>query len=457
MCLYLDDGIVCGRSREEVESAVSMITSDFLHAGITLSLEKCSLVPKTSACWLGFEIDLEERVVRIARERVSKAVRRLESLRSSRAPSLRERLQFIGTMNSMWFVLEHEPQLYTRAMSARIANAESSLDRHYPLNEDETLELDYWSERLSTGKFYRKMDESSFHPNVLISSDASNHGMGAVLHYQSFKESISSNLPPEAQSESSTFRELLAVEFALKSWKHIIRNSNLELRVDSQAAASILEKGSNNPDLHRITHRILEILAETRTSLAIRWVLRTDNFEADLASRLIDFDDWGIQPNIAALLQQRWGKPTIDMFATEYNTKAAVFVGRSRSGACNQIAIDALAPENYNLWQKGTLWLVPPPGLIHATMNVLRRMKGTAILGLPYWPSHRAFSALKALGGNWIKEVRDGILFPTGTKLFTKPTVPSEAFISEFSSFPFFFVLLDFSPNPIPPSPLRFL
>ncbi|KIH48996.1 hypothetical protein ANCDUO_20930, partial [Ancylostoma duodenale] len=235
ICLYLDDGVVCGRNKEEVESAISMITRDFEHAGI----------------------DLKERVVSISRERVFKAMRRLESSRSSRAPYVRERLRFLGTMNSV-VCFRAKSQLYTRAMNARVTNADSFLDPHYPLNEDETLELDYWTERLS----------------------------------ESSNDSVSGNPPEEAQFESSTYRELLAVKFALKSWRHKICDTNLKLRLDSQAAASILEKGSNNPALHWITPQILKLLGGTRTSLAIRWVPRTDNIEADLASRLIDFDDW---------------------------------------------------------------------------------------------------------------------------------------------------------------------
>ncbi|EYC42673.1 hypothetical protein Y032_0522g2898 [Ancylostoma ceylanicum] len=456
ICLYLDDGVVCGESAEEVKRAVQVICQDFVEAGVTLSYEKCSLIPQSRGTWLGFVIDLEKRELRFTEERMNKAVRRLQSMRCSKSPSLRERLRLIGTLNSMWFILESEPQLYTRALNDAILSAEIPLDHHIPLNPDEDQELQYWEERFSAGGFVKKFDTKEYHPSFVIFSDASNMGLGTVLYTATHREEASSNIPPEYISESSTLRELLAVKYALEVWKETIKNTDGELRIDNKNVATILEKGSSNPRLHSLVHQVLSFLYKHNINLHPKWIPRALNEEADFASRLIDYDDWGIQHNVSHMLQSRWGTIQLDMFATASNAKTEFFVGRSRSPAANQIAVDALAPENFQLWRDRFLWLVPPPALIHATVSRLQSAKGRAILGMPYWPSHRSFSALKQLGGAWITEVRDCVLFPTGSKILTKPSVPAVAFPSEFLSFPFLFVLLDFSHQHRPGKPLEF-
>ncbi|EYC45670.1 hypothetical protein Y032_0420g1140 [Ancylostoma ceylanicum] len=348
-----------------------------------------------------------------------------------------------------------EAQLYTRALSAKCATESTPLDWHFSLDEDENFELEYWQERLN-GEFSKRFDERTPNPTFLLLTDASSLGLGAVLYGKDKKETIFTNIPQEHRLKSSTYRELLAVEFAVNTWQETLTGYEIELRLDNQSAVIILRKGSSDPALHNLAHRILEVIKQRSIELIVRWIPRKENWEADLASRTLDFDDWAILPNIANLLQNRWGKAQVDMFASEENAQTYWFVGRSRTPSHRQIGTDALSSESRHIWNAGTLWLVPPPSLIHAAVHTLKITKGNGILGMPYWPSHRSFSAVKRLGGEWIEAVKDGVLFPTGTKIFSPPSIPATAFPSQFSSFPFLFIFLDFSPNPRPKRNLSF-
>ncbi|RCN33093.1 reverse transcriptase [Ancylostoma caninum] len=423
MCLYLDDGLVCGKSGHEVSRAIEVIKEDLNRAGVTLALDKCYLEPSPVGQWLGFEIDLRAKKSSVSKDRVRKAVRQLEGLRSLRCPSLRERCRCMGTINSMWLVIGQESMLHLRAINNKIIHANAPLDWHVRKDEDEEHEIEYWINRMK-------------------------EGLGAVIAMGEFRDSTAANIPPSMQGESSAFREMLAAKLAIQTWQHLLRNKKAELRTDNQSVATILDKGSSKPALHRICYEILHILSRNKIRLAVKWVPREHNLEADLANRRLDFDDWGINHMVANALQARWGAPLLDLFATPHNKKAPLFIGKEWSGDDNQIARDALAPDNIPLWTRGLLWIVPPPNMIHAVLHRLEQAKGRGIVGMPYWPSHNAFSALKELGRNWIYQVRDGVLFPTGTKLFTLPSIPAQAFRSEFASFPFLFALVDFSDNP---------
>uniref|UniRef100_A0A0N4YLD3 Reverse transcriptase domain-containing protein n=1 Tax=Nippostrongylus brasiliensis TaxID=27835 RepID=A0A0N4YLD3_NIPBR len=233
ICLYPDDGLIGSESEQDQLRAVKLVCEDLKQAGVTLALEKSQLHPQSTGVWLGFGIELLKRQVSVASDRIGKAVRWLHSMRCSKAPTLRERLKFVGTVNSMCF-----------------EGHGRTLDRHVPLSECEQFELEFWDSPFEEGK--------DIIPSVVIASDASDRGLGAVLHTKQDHLRISTNIPPTL--------ELLAVLFALKTWKLALSARCVELKVDNQATASI-----------------------------VRWLPRSENWEADLVSRILDYDDWGIQ------------------------------------------------------------------------------------------------------------------------------------------------------------------
>ena len=49
---------------------------------------------------------------------------------------------------------------------------------------------------------------------------------------------------------------------------------------------------------------------------------------ADCLSRYSDCDDWGIDESVFKILDQLWGRHTVDRFATEYNTKCKRFISK---------------------------------------------------------------------------------------------------------------------------------
>lgn len=84
------------------------------------------------------------------------------------------------------------------------------------------------------------------------------------------------------------------------------------------------------PLLHNISHQILNSLRNYEITPIVKWIPRRENVEADLASGLIDYDDWGIQQSVANAVQNRWGLAEIDMFAPHNNAKTEHFVGKCR-------------------------------------------------------------------------------------------------------------------------------
>ncbi|EYC09841.1 hypothetical protein Y032_0058g2849 [Ancylostoma ceylanicum] len=456
VAIYIDDGIVFDCCRQSCSRASSIVKEDLTAAGWHFAKEKCTWTPSRTATWLGFYIDLLKMSFSLSPERLTRAKQKLENFRYRYKPSLHDRLRWSGTLASIHLLMSDSDTRMTRAVSREIAAAQSQdwpLHRKWDVTKEELGELDYWKNRL-----HLNPQKSLFPPmefknwDKIINVDASAHSVGAVLLdrkgsslARTFRE-----LPSDLVDQSSTARELFAIKFGLETFADHVQSGVL-LNTDNQAAAIICKKGSLNLQLHQLAQNIWDIQNAYNYPLLVAWIPRENNVEADEASRLMDFDDWRISDSIFESITNRWGTPSIDMFANDRNTKSDIFFSSSYCPGTS--GIDAF--EHTSAWKHGLLWLVPPVSLVGKTIRWAFHAKAFGILGCPLWTSQPYFPILKPGGTNWAHFVKDGILFPMGTKLL-KDEALAGAFGSKFSKSPFIFLLVDFRDQPYQRKTLHF-
>ncbi|KAK6046571.1 hypothetical protein COOONC_15923 [Cooperia oncophora] len=120
--------------------------------------------------------------------------------------------------------------------------------------------------------------------------------------------------------------------------------------------------------------------------------------------------------------------------------------------------IEDLQKQAEGIWELETwypLWLVPPPSLVAKSLSWARHHQSLGILGCPYWPSQAYFLILKPDGQRWANFVRNGVLFPVGSRLF-EPCPNSKVLNSEFPKVRFLFLLIDFREAKLPRRELNF-
>ena len=153
--------------------------------------------------------------------------------------------------------------------------------------------------------------------------------------------------------QSSTWRALKSVSFALRCFAPILHNSSVKLYTDNKAEAFITDSGSNKPHLNAIAKEILCLSSAHGISLSVEWIPRTLNQKADYYSKIVDFDDWCASNAYFRELDSRWCPFTIDYFASYANTKLARFYSHFYS--VNTLGVDALSQS----WEDETLLVGP--------------------------------------------------------------------------------------------------
>lgn len=88
---------------------------------------------------------------------------------------------------------------------------------------------------------------------------------------------------------------------------------------------SIVNKGSKVPELNSILLEIFQKCMLNGITIDVNWIPRDFNNVADEIGKIIDYNDYTINDDIFAFLDEAWGPYTIDCFACHYNKKLALF------------------------------------------------------------------------------------------------------------------------------------
>lgn len=410
-----------------------------------LAEHKCNLVPSPTFTWLGYDFDLNKKSISVTMSRWAKAGLMFNQLLVSKSPSCRSRAQAIGCIVSMHSVLGHSGTRSLRSlMHGAVPPDNRSFHFHAPLATEEKLEVAEWAAKLEGEPPSESLIIYNFIPDIVMFTDASEKGLGAIAYIAEEKLTEYADIPSFAIGESSTMRELLAVELGVTSFANHLIMKNVTCKLDSQSAVQILIKGSVKPHLNNIAKRILKLLALSKATISFEWVPRAENVEADEASRILDIDDWEVRENIFVFLTRKWGEPLIDLFASVHTSKCNLFIGKVWSGDTRQVGVNAFNRENWHHW-KSFAWIVPPPHLLWHALNLLRSVKGKAIVGAPNWSAYLPCQGLKATNGEWIPEILDGIRYPAGSRLFESRPGVAHVFSDQFSRTDFVFFLVNFS------------
>ena len=97
--------------------------------------------------------------------------------------------------------------------------------------------------------------------------------------------------------ESLTWRELLALKYALKYFAPLLQSTSVHLKTDNPATSVITRKDTNKTSLQEFAENICKICVESWTKFEILWISHNNNAATDGISKLIDYKNWQTRSN----------------------------------------------------------------------------------------------------------------------------------------------------------------
>ena len=405
--MYLDDGIVAVKGKESAEKASVWVKNSLQCAGFVINDSKSVWIPSHCVTWLGFSVDLLGGRVFVPQEKLEALVSLVRDSLTFNSLRAKHIASIVGKIISMGIALGPVSRFMTRNLYALLDSRSAWCDV-LRVSPQARMELEFWVNCL-----HHYSSQPIWHsPSAVrvVYSDASDTGYGGYTVEHGVHVAQGSWSPEEA-IQSSTWRELVAVSRVLISIASKLRNMRVRWFSDNQNVVRILQVGSRKPHLQEQAMKVFETCISYQIRLEPDWLPREENELADFISRIVDYDDWQVNPELFYGLDGVWGPHSVDRFADDYNSHLPRF--NSRFACPRSEAVDAFTVD----WGGGeNNWWCPPPGLVVRVVRHAEVCHATGTLIVPYWKSAPFWPLLCPDGSRYASFVVDFRVLPALTR-----------------------------------------
>jgi ribonuclease HI len=380
--LWVDDFILFSNTSKIQEHKKLFI--DTLHElGWRINLEKSVLIPKREANYIGYVIatDVAEYpIIRIPKSRIRKLKKDIGRALAQTQIKVRVLARILGQCISMTKAVL--PGKLLLRNSYRDLATKKSWDDFLVLSQPCRADLEWWSHAIDQWNgqilFPSQVDTQVY-------TDASGSGWGAY-----FEDKEAFGVWTEAMTHTSiNYRELMAVMCAVKSFRHLLKNRNVQILSDNITTVAYLNHlGGPSPSLTKLMTSIWMEAHEAGIRLSARHLAGVQNTHADRLSRLPTQYEWMLNPRIFQYLDSIWGPHHVDRFATMANAQLPIYNSYRHDPLTS--GVDALAQD----WANTNNFCNPPWRLMNRVLNKVCQSRSMATVIAPMWPQQPWYQKL---------------------------------------------------------------
>ena len=380
---FLDDLLIVGRTADETRASVGHVVQVLQDLGFVINYEKSKLEPCTRLKHLGFLIDSDSMTVSLPVDKVDSVKTLCNNMLRQDVDTIRSVAKVIGTIVAC-FPAVRVGTLHYRILECEkdeaLKSSKGDFDAMMTISGAMKKELSWWVENVSSQN--KPIIERS--PDIRITSDASLEGWGGTCG----KEKTGGRWDEEEQKNHINYLELLGAFFVLKSFEKELTGMHVHCWLDNTTAIAYLNHmGGRQSLLNNLAFEIWSWALSREMWLTAGHVPGVQNIEADFESRHFnDRSEWSLNSHVFEKLQDIFGKPDIDLFASRLNTKCNRYVSWQRDPKAE--FIDAFSQS----WSGFHAYIFPPFSLIGRILQKLQHERARATVVVPFWTTQPWFT-----------------------------------------------------------------
>ena len=344
--------------------------------------------------------------------KLQRAVAKVEGLLEARGMvPVRELASVAGLLVSFNLAMGDITRFYTRSMMMLIAEITEKWGWRAKMEVTQrvTEELKFWKQNLGSlnGFRMRKEDKVMVLRRAEMFSDASEYLLGGAQ----FKgkelvpgSSYQAALSELEWAESSTYRELRAIEEGIRVRGESLRGHLCRWGCDNWAAAQIVRLGSMKVKCHEVAKRIRGLARELEIELEPYWLSR-DELQiqfCDGVSKDFDTADYKLSSEDFSGLAGQFGPFTTDFFASSSSYQFQPFYAKL---PCSMAAGCDAFTANWGALEFG--FFHPPVGVIVRVVRYAEQCKAGGLLVVPDWPGSVFMVVIRSLeAAGKVRQVR---------------------------------------------------
>ena len=388
---YLDDFFLTGDTRLQCLNNIKDTLSILKELGFYINKKKSITTPTKTIEHLGFLIDSNYMTVGISKEKFEKVQSLCRKTVNNKVHIIRDIAQLVGTLVACFPGVKYS-QLFYRQLELDKINALKrscgNFEKLMSLSHRSKTDLSWWISQ----SFKYRLDISPGAPDFVLRTDASGQGWGAFLE----------GVPPTGGRwaggdlfQHINYLELHAALLGLQALCSGFSNKHILLQLDNVTAVQYIRNmgGSHSLPCNEMARNIWEWGKSKNIWLSATHIPGVTNVEADRASRKFnDNTEWKLDQIVFDQIVTKFGKPSIDMFASRINCQFLPYVSWRADPQAQ--AIDAFTLD----WKQFDLmYIFPPFSLMGKVLRKLQAEGGKAIVMAPKWPTQTWYSRLLRL------------------------------------------------------------
>ncbi|XP_076155099.1 uncharacterized protein LOC143138537 [Alosa pseudoharengus] len=402
---FLDDYLLCAATREQAQLHTAALIGHLSSLGFNINHTKSHLSPSQTIEYLGVQIDSLSFRATLSEERIKAFHQCLSLFRRNKTVSFRTCLRLLGLMASSTamipFALLRMREFQRWVASLRLC-PRRHLRRIVRISPVCLTALNWWKnpQTLRTGSPLGVVYERK-----VVTTDASLTGWGAVHEGRS----ANGTWPAWLRDKHIHFLELLAVFLALEHFLQYLHGCHVLIRTDNTTVVAYINRqgGTRSLQLHKLARRLILWSSTRISSLRATHVPGIMNTGADLLSRGNPlYGEWRLHPQVVNQIWERYGKATVDLFASHENAQCPLFFSLKDADA--PLGVDALTQP----WPNALLYAFPPLSLISPALARVREHGLSLLLIAPNWPGRLWLAEISQMlaGEPWPLPLRRDLL-----------------------------------------------
>lgn len=325
---YLDDSLLAGSTYKACKENIQKTAGLLQSAGFSVSMEKSSLIPSRTLEFLGFIYNTVDMTCTLPERKVCKLSEQCTKLLHDKSPTLRSIAKVVGTIISIIPVCKIGKLHYRELERCKIEGlrmAHGKYNSKTTLSQKAHEELQWWINVPS--KLMTTCIAQNISIDLEVFSDACMTGYGFWFN----TSKLAGHWSPEDLKVANRHingLELLAVLKGVEHFKEELRNKNILLRCDNSTAVYYVNNmgGQSSLACNEIAKSIWSLCIDIDIWITASFIAGKQNIQADKLSRLKPNTELSLSDKAFKIIQERFGTPDIDMFASDVNKKCSRYV-----------------------------------------------------------------------------------------------------------------------------------
>jgi hypothetical protein len=376
---YLDDFLIKELKPDILLSHTQTVIYLLLELGFLISWKKSEVIPSQDFVFLGEHFRMDLGLVFSPEEKFLALRQFILTFLAKTSVTACQFSQLLGLLNSLADVVQlgrlHICPLQFYLLEHWTPSSQD-WEASIPILEVLSPHLSWWLQRENV---MTEFPLASPVPSLTLFTDVSLLGWGAYLEGQTVSGMWSSTL----QKDHINLLEMRAVLLVLSHFKLCLESLSIVLATDNTTVVAYLKNqgGIHCYSLYQLAKDVLILCSQSQIRLVVRHIPGRLNVLADSLSRSLApvNIEWELHQAVFQSIVLHWGKPKIDLFATNLNFKVTTFV--SPVPDPRAYAVDAMILS----WEGMFAYAFPPFRFLAPVLHKITGEKCRIIVIAPAW------------------------------------------------------------------------